>query len=118
MSSIEHFNLVPFICTFLLTLSTIIDSIYTPVINLVKTELTPVVKMSILLRAEVLLYVILIGMRPGNTTLHIRLRVSLLESMVQLYDSVSPGQSISDLNVIISEELRDMDAVRKQALVI
>ena len=64
-----------------------------------------------LLRADVLSYVIVTGMNPGKSTLHIRCIVSLFESMEQLYDIVSPGQLISDLDIFRSEGIRETDAV-------
>ena len=52
------------------------------------------------LRTEVLSYLMPKGMNSGNLTLHTRCTVSLFDSMEQLYDRVSPGQSISDLSLL------------------
>ena len=53
------------------------------------------------------------GMDPGRETFHTRCTVSLLDSMEQLNDIVSPGQSISDLIVFISSNWNWTDAERE-----
>ncbi len=95
------------------TVKTIMDSIYSSLLYCVNIVLTPIAKLLTLFIIEVLLYIIERGVDPGRVTLHTRCTVSLLDCIEQLYDIVSPGQSISDLIVFLSSKLRKTDAREK-----
>ena len=95
------------------TVKTIMDSIYSSLLYCVNIVLTPIAKLFILFIIEVLLYMMERGVDPGRVTLHTRCTVSLLDCIEQLYDIVSPGQSISDLIVFLSSKLRKTDAREK-----
>ncbi len=84
------------------TVKTIVDSIYSSLLYCVNTVLTPIAKLFIMFSMEVLSYMMERGVDPGRVTLHTRCTVSLLDFIEQLYDIVSPGQSISDLIVFLS----------------
>ncbi len=95
------------------TVKTIMDSIYSSLLYCVNIVLTPIAKLSAMLSMVVLSYMMERGVDPGRVTLHIRCTVSLLDFIEQLYDIVSPGQSISGLIMFLSSIFRETDAREK-----
>ena len=96
-ASLIHSNSVPFITTSLNTVNTIVESMYSSLVNSVKVVVMLKPKLSTVLRLEVLSYVMSIGVCPGRVTRHVSCTVSLLDWMEQLYGTISPGQLMSSL---------------------
>ena len=70
----------------------------------------PTLRISTRLSSEVSLYVMLTGFSPVGATIHVKTKVSLLDMTRQLYDIVSPGQSIPTLDAFLSRALKITEA--------
>ncbi len=86
------------------------DSIYSSLLYCVNIVVIPIAKLLIMFSMEVVSYMMDRGVDPGRVTFHTKCTVSLLDCMEQLYDIVSPGQSMSDLLVFLSSNFNETNA--------